>query len=405
MLKHIGALRRCQSGNVAIFFAIALIPMIGLAGAAIDYRRASTVKTELQTAIDSAVLAGARGGGDSGLKDVEIAERYFQANYADPSTVVESLKFTSADGRLEGTVQATLPTSILGILHIPEIDVAARAVARVETKGSDVCILLVSEKANQSLLVNSGAKIKAPTCEIHVRSTANPASIVNSGTSLDVQRICVKGEKVILNGGVKPPLETKCDAIANPFVGQLPKPSTTCTFNNWSPPNNVSSITMSPGVYCGWTNFNGSPTITLQPGLYVVKSGGWNVNSGATFKGDGVTIYFADTSRIQFNGNVSIDLTAPKGGTYAGIVMYEPDGLSTSQLVFNGTNGANFEGLMYLPSRDVTFNSSHTMTSKKQTMVFNTMIMNSTDWSFAAADRKMTTAGGSGGNRKVMLVE
>lgn len=405
LLQRLHALRGCQSGNVAIIFALALLPMIALAGAAIDYRRASTLKTELQAAIDSAVLAGAKGGGDSKLTDIEIAERYFHANYIDPSTVVGSLRFQSADGRLEGQVQATLPTSILGIMNIPEIDVGARAVAKVETEGADVCILLVSETANQSLLANSGAKINAPTCEIHVRSTANPAAIVNAGTSLDVHRICVKGQKVILNGGANPPLETNCDAIENPFAGKLPKPSTGCTHNNWSPPNNVSTITMSPGVYCGWTNFNGSPTITLQAGVYVVKSGGWNVNSGATFKGDGVTIHFADTSKIQFNGNVSIDLTAPKSGTYAGIVMYEADGLSTSQFVFNGTNGANFEGLMYLPSRDVTFNSSHTMTSKKQTMVFNTMIMNSTNWSFQAADLKMTTSGGSGGERKVVLVE
>lgn len=403
--QRLHALRRCQSGNVAIIFALALLPMIALAGAAIDYRRASTLKTELQTAIDSAVLAGAKGGGETKLTDIEIAERYFHANYIDPSTVVGSLSFQNADGRFTGEVRATMDTSILGIMNIPEIDVSARAVAKVESEGADVCILLVAEKANQSLLANSGAKINAPTCEIHVRSQANPAAIINSGTSLDVHRICVKGQRVILNGGVKPPLETDCDAIENPFVGKLPKPATTCTHNNWSPPNNVSTITMSPGVYCGWTNFNGSPTITFQPGLYVIKSGGWNVNSGATFKGAGVTFYFADTSKIQFNGNVSIDLTAPKSGTYAGIVMYEPDGLSTSQLVFNGTNGANFEGLMYLPSRDVTFNSAHTMTSKKQTMVFNTMIMNSTNWQFQAADMKMTTSGGSGGERKVVLVE
>ena len=116
-----------------------------------------------------------------------------------------------------------------------------------------------------------------------------------------------------------------------------------------------------------------------------------------------MTIYFADTSKIQFNGNVTVALTAPTSGTYQGIVMYEKSGLSTSQFVFNGTNGASFEGLIYLPSRDVTFNSVNTMVSKKQTMVFNTMIMNNTNWSFqSTSDRKMTTAGG--GDSTVMLV-
>ncbi len=40
-----------------------------------------------------------------------------------------------------------------------------------------------------------------PDCEIHVRSTANPAAIFNAGTSLDVKKVCVKGANAIQNGG------------------------------------------------------------------------------------------------------------------------------------------------------------------------------------------------------------
>ncbi len=45
-------------GNVAPIFAIAIIPIIMSAGAAIDYSRMSNDMTHMQNAVDSALLAG-----------------------------------------------------------------------------------------------------------------------------------------------------------------------------------------------------------------------------------------------------------------------------------------------------------------------------------------------------------
>src|SRR3989440_388124 len=48
---------RDRHGSVAPMFAIAVIPMIGLTGAAIDYSRANSVRTGMQAAIDATALA------------------------------------------------------------------------------------------------------------------------------------------------------------------------------------------------------------------------------------------------------------------------------------------------------------------------------------------------------------
>src|SRR3954469_24944978 len=45
-----------QHGGVAPIFALALVPMIGLAGAAVDYSRASAARTAMQASLDATTL-------------------------------------------------------------------------------------------------------------------------------------------------------------------------------------------------------------------------------------------------------------------------------------------------------------------------------------------------------------
>ncbi|HWP14252.1 MAG TPA: pilus assembly protein TadG-related protein, partial [Xanthobacteraceae bacterium] len=49
-----------QSGGVAPLFALGLVPMIGLAGAAIDYSRANAARTAMQATLDTAALMVAK---------------------------------------------------------------------------------------------------------------------------------------------------------------------------------------------------------------------------------------------------------------------------------------------------------------------------------------------------------
>jgi len=119
--------------------------------------------------------------------------------------------------------------------------------------------------------------------------------------------------------------------------------------------------------------------VTLAPGLYVIKGGGWNVDGG-TFTGHGVTFYFADSSAIQFNSGMTSDITAPASGTYSGILMFEPDGLSPSPFVWDDSVSSSMEGLVYLPSRNATFNSYSSVSGDKLTLVLNTLIADGTGW-------------------------
>ena len=48
-----------EQGNVAIVFALSLLPMTAFAGAALDYSRAGAARNKLQTATDAAALGAA----------------------------------------------------------------------------------------------------------------------------------------------------------------------------------------------------------------------------------------------------------------------------------------------------------------------------------------------------------
>ncbi|WP_315756967.1 MULTISPECIES: Tad domain-containing protein [unclassified Bradyrhizobium] len=385
---------RAKDGQISMIFAITIIPILVSVGAAVDFAKSSDTKAQLQKSVDAAVLAGVT---QASAQQVSTASAVFSGSFKGRFGTGTTATFTpNSDGSLSGTATTSVKTSFLNVMGTTSLGVTASATAKAGAQTtSPVCILLVSTINAQSLLVNSGAQLNAPSCEIHVLSTQSPAAMFNA--TLNVKRICIKGTNITKNGGATPPAETGCAAISDPFAGKLPAVTVgACTTNNkvYDP----GSVTLNPGVYCGATNFNGSGTLTLNPGLYVIKGGAMTFNSGWTVTGSGVTFYLVDqNATLTFNGNVNATLSAPTSGTYANILMYEPSGLSTTNLPINGTSSSSYTGLMYLPSRNVTINSVSTMSSNSVTMVFNTLILNQTNWAIAPGALSMSAASGPAG--------
>src|SRR5476649_2458205 len=54
--RTIGAFRTARTGNVAITFALAALPIVGIVGFAVDYSHANSVKVAMQAALDSTAL-------------------------------------------------------------------------------------------------------------------------------------------------------------------------------------------------------------------------------------------------------------------------------------------------------------------------------------------------------------
>jgi len=407
---------RARDGNLAVIFAFSAIPVIGAIGAAVDFSKASDVRSQMQNALDAAVLAGVT---QASANQIATAGNVFDGDFSGKYATTATRSFTqNADGSLSGTASTSVSMAFLSVLQVPPLAMTVKSTANPGKQAtSPVCILLLSQLDSQALLVNSGAVLNAQSCEVHVVSTQNPAAMFNA--TLNVKRICVKGANVTKNGGVTPPVVTSCATISDPFAGTLPTVSTNSCSNIPNANNNLNynsgssaavlpagvygginfsnnSVTLNPGVFCGSINFNGvtSGTVTLNPGLYEIH-GTWNVNSGWTVNGTDVTFYFVDqNAMVHFNGATAATLSAPTTGTYANILMYEPTGLSTGYATIDSST-LNLKGLIYLPSRKLTANSTSNLSSTGLNMVLSTLTLNSTNWSIAPGAASMGVASGA----------
>src|SRR6476646_860110 len=89
------ALHTDSSGNVAIIFAIAAIPVFGLVGAAVDYSRANAARTSMQVALDAAALTVAKEALNLPSGQVQAkAKTYFNAQFNRPDVKNLNLTFT-----------------------------------------------------------------------------------------------------------------------------------------------------------------------------------------------------------------------------------------------------------------------------------------------------------------------
>src|SRR3954452_12691359 len=83
--RNAHALRADRSGNVAIIFAIAIIPIFGAVAMAVDYSRANSARTSMQVALNAAALMVAKEAASLTSTQVQNkAKRYFKTEFNQP---------------------------------------------------------------------------------------------------------------------------------------------------------------------------------------------------------------------------------------------------------------------------------------------------------------------------------
>lgn len=405
---RLGADRR---GNFAIATAVMLPILIVAGGGAVDASSAYLERNRIQGQLDAAVLAAA--GQSDSAKRQAIAAGFMPAVTA--GTGENPLVVTNnSDGSVTGTYTYTMPNTFLGIVGIDNFKLVVTATAMASSKSggdstsSGAACIHVLANTSQAVLINSGANVKSENCGVDVFSTSNPAFIMNAGAKIETPRFCVKGTNYIKNGGTLTNLKTGCAAAADPYAGAFAEPTLPSKCETSGVPNG-STFTLKPGMHCDVT-FNGSPKITFQPGLHIIK-GRMIINSGATVNAEGVTFYFPDVnSEIRANGGLTFNASAPTSGAYGGILMYEATSSASNnankqQYIFNGSVSETLSGIIYLPNRNVTYNSKTNQTSRIN-MVVNTMIMNSSNWNIEPYEGGSSSSqpGTSSGSSAVRLI-
>jgi Flp pilus assembly protein TadG len=121
---------RADDGNIAMIFAIAVLPLLSLVGAAIDYTRVSGARSAMQSALDSTALMLAKDLSSGTITTSQIAakaQNYFAALYTnkDASNVSVTATYT-ASSSMGSTIQVSgsgsMTTDFLKIAGFPQLN-------------------------------------------------------------------------------------------------------------------------------------------------------------------------------------------------------------------------------------------------------------------------------------------
>ena len=149
--------RQNISGSTAITFGLTIIPILTAAGAALDFSRASSVRTSLQGALDSAVLAAAAAGPE-GWSDA--ANKMFAANLKVHFGSVGTPQFSSQSQQYTGTVSASVPTATTATASEPD----------------NSCILTLDKgqpASHLSLVLNGAPVVNLAGCSLRSNTSMN----------------------------------------------------------------------------------------------------------------------------------------------------------------------------------------------------------------------------------------
>ncbi len=138
------SLPRDRRGIIAVFLAAGIIPLVGVAGLAIDTTRGYLVKARLNQALDAAALAGGRVFFDPD-RDADI-RAFFDANFPPGFLGAQVSDLSIAEeaetGRLTVAASAQVNTSFTRVLGYEVMTVNARSVVQRADRGMELVLVM-----------------------------------------------------------------------------------------------------------------------------------------------------------------------------------------------------------------------------------------------------------------------
>ncbi|MCZ8314900.1 TadE/TadG family type IV pilus assembly protein [Phreatobacter sp.] len=141
------ALRRFRddrSGAIAQLFAVALLPIIGIAGGAVDYTMASGRKVRLQSALDAATLAATRTvtANSTNAQITQIIRNYINANLDFGPQVVLTVTVDPSARKVDASATLNHAPYLLPVVGISSIPIGAQSASQLGRNLLEVALVL-----------------------------------------------------------------------------------------------------------------------------------------------------------------------------------------------------------------------------------------------------------------------
>jgi Flp pilus assembly protein TadG len=349
---------RDDRGTIAVIFAVALIPVMGFAGAAIDFARATQTRGKLQAAVDAAAIAALTMKASSDGQRQSIGTAVFQANQ--PAGVTSTVTVQANNKEATVSASSAIETSLLKVVQIRRIEVASFAKAVRTKDGPPPCVLALSKTASPAIEIGGNADVALKNCVLHANSSASGAISIGGSSTVKANGYCAVGT-VSSSIALTPMPESNCDEMKDPYAGLAAPFDTAChpsTTDVKVKPNQTK--TLQPGVYCGGLDLQGD--VTLKAGLYVIKNGPLSMNSQGSITGQEVTFYLMGANAgFDIAGGAKLELSPTTDLPYKGLLIVQDRNSNvgaTSKL--NGNATTLLKGAIYAPTQLVRMNGNGT---------------------------------------------
>jgi Flp pilus assembly protein TadG len=359
-----------ESGYGLIFAAFGLVVLLGAAGLSVDMGYLRYQRRLMQSAADSAALAGAAqlGAGGSALQAQTAAENDSALNgFPQGGGVTITTTPVTINGNsntLQVQISNSYPTFFMRILGGSFNTVNVSTTATAQYLGGRGCIYALA--GGGGINVSGRANVDVPNC--NVISNQN----ITGGGSIRAAAVGAHGSSI----GTTPQAVTGIVETSDPLnYLTAPAAGAGCMDIDWDGTQNGNGDqTLGPGLYCeivfeaakgGGPRRGGtpafSPNVTFRPGTYVITGGGkgpggLSFQGRGTVSGNGVTFYVTSGS-VNFGNRQQIQLSASTDVPYAGILLFQPTGNNNTATI-NGRNGSFLQGALYFPNATLTMNGA-----------------------------------------------
>src|ERR1043165_2269450 len=137
---------RDRNANVATIFALAIIPVVGLVGMAVDYSRGNSMKAAVQAALDATALAMARSA--SNLTPAQLQQQssdmfFAQFNQPDAKNVVVTATYSTTNGStLTSGANGTIDTTFCRVMGVSQLNVGSSSTIKWGNQRLRVALVL-----------------------------------------------------------------------------------------------------------------------------------------------------------------------------------------------------------------------------------------------------------------------
>ncbi len=227
----------------------------------------------------------------------------------------------------------------------------------------DLGLLLLDPTGSKSLMVTGNGSVAASGCgAVVVDSSDGQAAFLTGHGTVTAEDIDVTGGvKTAGHAGFSGPVDHEAPT-PDPLGLTLPippAPTFAAVHDTSSTP-----LMLSPGTYVGGIAVSGQGSVTLAPGVYYMEGGGFSITGKGSVVGTGVTIINApggpgDT--ISIAGQGSLNLGAPTGGPFQGVVIFQAPA-SSNTVRFTGQASVTVAGVVYAPAALVSIDGNANVT-------------------------------------------